>query len=176
MEKLIHMIEEELKNVESQGLTPANLETTYKLVDIEKDIYEIKEKKMELEEGGKMREYRNGGYSNYERDYGAYNGRGSYIGEYDNYNYGRRGVPDSRMYRGNDHRMKEHIERIMEGADEYDYGKQRYMHGDGEQRVHEGLEKMMYAVCMFIESTMDFAETPQEKEIIRKHIHKIKNI
>ena len=43
MEKLIHMIEEELKNVESQGLTPANLETTYKLVDIEKDIFEIKE-------------------------------------------------------------------------------------------------------------------------------------
>jgi hypothetical protein len=29
---------------------------------------------------------------------------------------------------------------------------------------------------MFVETAMDFAETPEEKEIIRKHIQKLKNI
>jgi hypothetical protein len=40
----------------------------------------------------------------------------------------------------------------------------------------EGLEKTMYAVCTLVESLMDSAETAEEKEIIRKHIEKIKNI
>lgn len=30
--------------------------------------------------------------------------------------------------------------------------------------------------CMFVESTMEFAETPQEKEIIRKHIQKLQKM
>lgn len=38
------------------------------------------------------------------------------------------------------------------------------------------LKKMMYAVCMFVESAMDFAESPEEKEIIRKHVQKLKNL
>jgi hypothetical protein len=42
--------------------------------------------------------------------------------------------------------------------------------------MHEGLDRLMYGICMLVESTMDFAETPQEKEIIRKHIQKIKNV
>jgi hypothetical protein len=50
------------------------------------------------------------------------------------------------------------------------------MHGGDESRVVEGLEKLMYAVCMLVESTMDFAETPTEKEIVRKHIQKISRI
>jgi hypothetical protein len=68
------------------------------------------------------------------------------------------------------------MDRIMDGVDQYEYGKERYMHGGDDARVMEGLEKIMYAVCMFVESAMDFADTPQEKELIRKHIQKIKNI
>ena len=55
MEKLIHIVKEELKNVEQQGLNPSNLETTYKLVDIVKDLYEIKEKEKEQEEGSRLK-------------------------------------------------------------------------------------------------------------------------
>ena len=50
------------------------------------------------------------------------------------------------------------------------------MGGGTQERMNEGLEKLMYATCVFIESMMDFAETPEEKEIIRRHIHKIKNM
>ena len=42
--------------------------------------------------------------------------------------------------------------------------------------MKEGLEKLMYGICMFVETVMDFAETPEEKEIIRKHIQKMKGI
>ena len=72
--------------------------------------------------------------------------------------------------------MKEHMDRMMDGMDQYEYGKDRYMHGNDDGRMVEGLEKLMYALCMFVESAMDFAETPQEKEIIRKHVQKISRI
>lgn len=38
------------------------------------------------------------------------------------------------------------------------------------------IANIMYAVCMFIESAMDFAETPEEKDIIRRHVQKMNNI
>ena len=72
-----------------------------------------------------------------------------------------------------DPRMWDRLERIMDGADMYNYGRERYRGGDSEERMYDGLEKLMYALCTFVESTMDFAETPQEKEIIRKHIQKM---
>ena len=89
---------------------------------------------------------------------------------YDDYSYGRRGG-----YRGND-RFREHLNRVIDGADMYEYGRERYMEGGSEERIYDGLEKLMYAVCTFVESTMDFAESAEEKEIIRKHIQKLKNI
>jgi hypothetical protein len=72
--------------------------------------------------------------------------------------------------------MNEHLMRIQDGTDIYQYGRERYRHGRNDERMYDGLEKLMYAICMFIESTMDFAESPQEKEIIRKHIQKLRNI
>lgn len=168
MEKLKELIKKELKEVENKGLTASNLESTSKLVDILKDLEEVEgqEKGMRNEykiEGRYRDNYRDGGYSNYREDYGR---------PYMNYdNYGMRGG-----YGGYDSRMKDHIDRIMDGAEQYEYGRDRYRHGGSEERMKDGLEKLMYALCMFIESTMDFAQSPQEKEIIRKHIQKIRNI
>ena len=75
-----------------------------------------------------------------------------------------------------DNRMRDHLNRIYEGAEMYEYGRDRYQHGGNEERIYDGLEKLMYALCMFVESTMEFAETPQEKEIIRKHIQKLQKM
>ena len=72
--------------------------------------------------------------------------------------------------------MKEHLDRINDGVEMYDYGRERYQHGDSEERIYEGLEKLMYAVCMFVESAMDFAETPEEKDIIRRHVQKMSSM
>lgn len=194
MEKLLEQVKKELTEIESKGINASNLEIIDKLVDIYKDLGEIKQ----MEEGGgqKMQEYSRyresgGGYREGYRD--GYNDSGSGSGyreggggrgeaargEYRESaygEYGRRGVPGSGRGRSYNARMRDHMDRMMDGMDQYEYGKERYMHSGDESRVIEGLEKLMYAMCMFVESAMDFAETPQEKEIIRKHIQKISHI
>ena len=175
MEKLLKNVQKEIEQISEQGISSGNLETLSKLIDIEKDIYEVKEKEQEEREGGKSMMY--GNYMDY--NYGARGRDGRYMDGYypirDRYDdrYGRRG-----NYRGPEHdnRIYQHLDRMMEGADEYQYGRNRYMDGGTQERMNEGLEKLMYATCVFIESMMDFAETPEEKEIIRRHINKIKNM
>lgn len=165
MEKLYENIKKELKEIESNGIDASNLETTGKLVDIMKDLSEIKQN----EESGRMREYNeyNRGYQ--ENGYGR-----NYNSRYEE-NYGRRGGGRG-GYNGNN-RMREHLNRIYDGAEMYEYGRNRYQYGDGgEERIYDGLEKLMYALCMFVESTMEFAETPQEKDIIRRHVQKLQKI
>ena len=44
MEKILENVRKEIKEIEEQGINANNLEILYKLTDIEKDIYEIKEK------------------------------------------------------------------------------------------------------------------------------------
>lgn len=152
MEKLLEQIKAELKAVEEKGVNASNLELIGKLADIYKDL-----SKIQLMEGGaEALDYR------YYDDYGARGGGGR--GGYREGGYGRRYS-----------RMRDYMDRMADGMDQYEYSKERYMHGDDE-RVIDGLEKIMYAMCMFVESAMDFAESPQEKEIIRKHIQKISRI
>ncbi len=43
-------------------------------------------------------------------------------------------------------------------------------------RLVEGMEMIMGAICNFVEELSDYAETSQEKEVIRKHLNKMKNI
>lgn len=170
MEKLIQNIEKELKEVEQQGLEAANLQTVATLVEMTKELYEIQK----LKGGQGMRDY-----NGYGRDYrdGDYRD-GGYGRDYrDNYNYmddyGRRGMPGSGRYR-NDGRFREHLERMMDSAEAYEYGRERYRSGGSEERMVDALEKMMCCISIFIENAMDFAETPHEKEIIKKHIQKMK--
>lgn len=177
MEKLLEQVKKELGEIEAKGINASNIELIDKLVDIYKDLGEIKK----LEEGGQqMQEYSRyresgGGYREGYRDgYSDSGGSGGNGGGYGEYN--RRGIPGSGRGRGYSTRMRDHMDRMIDGMDQYEYGKDRYMHSGDDSRVVEGLEKLMYAMCMFVESAMDFAETPQEKEIIRKHIQKIKHL
>lgn len=187
MDKLIKLIEKELKEVGENGLTSANLETTSKLVDMYKDLKETEGGSygmpyreggysMPYGEGGYREEgYREGGGGYSEGSGGGYSARGGYSNG-GNYNRQYSGNYGARRYNGYDQRMRDHINRISEGAEMYEYGRERYQHGGSDDRLTDGLEKMMYAICMFVESTMEFAETPQEKEIIRKHLQKIRNM
>lgn len=162
MEKILDNVKKEIKQIAEQGINANNIDVLYKLIDIEKDIHEIKEK-----EGGSMmrRDYM-------DRDYGMPRTRGRDGRYMDRDSYNR----DNYGHIGYDDRIYQYIDRIMEGANEYQYGKDRYRDGGTQDRMEDGLEKLMYAVCIFIESMMDFAETPEEKEIIRHHIQKIKTM
>lgn len=183
MDKLIEKIENELKVFEEQGITSSNLATIGALADAYKDLVEAKEKKNETERGEYgMRYPREGSRNVYmpiyrERGNYEYNdgGRGNYNymdGGYNGYMEGRGG-----NYR---HSPMEHLfdkmNRLFDHMEYYVDGKDRYHAGAHSGHMTEGLEKTMYAVCTLVESLMDSAETADEKEIIRKHIEKIKNI
>ena len=171
---LKELIKKELKEVATKGLTSSNLESTYKLVDILKDLTEVESEGKEMHQSGQGGQYGMGEY----RYVPQYMGSGAWRG-YMEGDYGGRGYMEGyreggRSYNGPDKRMRDRVERVIEGAEVYDYGRDRYQHGGSHEAMEEGLEKMMYAVCMLVETAMDAAQSPKEKEIIRKHIQKIK--
>ena len=171
MHKLIENATKELKEIEKVGLNATNLDNAFKL----SSIYSKLKKTAEMEEET-MRGMYNDGRGGY-RDGGNSGGYSNYNG-YGREGYGRRGVPGSGRggYRG-EGRWSEYLDRVMDSAEMYQYGRSRYRDGDDDgERMIDGLEKMMYAICTFVEATMDFAESPEEKEIVRKHIQKLQKM
>ena len=147
MDELKHRVKKELENISSKGITASNLDSTYKLVDIYKDILEIREKEEK---------------DNYDR--GRMRGD-----EYDRYS-GRRD------YYPIDERFERYMTRMREGMSDYDAGRSRYRDGSSNERMVEGIEMTMGAIVNFIESLMDIAETSQEKEIVRKYVDRIRKV
>lgn len=178
MYKLIENITKELEQIGNQGVNTNNLAMLGELTDIQKDLYEIEKMKKE-QEGGHMRDYGRDDY--YERDRyrdsyrdgGRDYGRG-YVDYERDYGYPTQ-YPLRRRYAGDD-RMAEHLEHIHDGVERYQEGRERYRHGENEERMYDGLERLMYGICKLVETTMDLAETPRAKEIIRKHVQKMKDI
>lgn len=155
MDKIIEKLNKELEQIEVQiddkGFTKEKLEITGRILEILKDAEEIKMMCKEREEEKEEIEYHHELYKNklLKRNENKYS-----IGEY----------------------LKKHINKIYECIDMYEDGKNEYLHNSDESYMVEGLEKIMYGISMLIETILDFSETHQEKEIIRRHIHKLKNI
>ena len=169
MHKLLERVEKELENIADKGLSSSNLETTYKLIDIYKDIKESKyyDEQCGEYDAGRMRDSR-GRYTGdrerdrrYDRDYHDYD---------DKWNDDRYGTYPMNT------RINRYFDKIRDGMDTYDYDHERYRKGDNPDRLVEGMEMIMGAICNFIEELSDYAETSQEKEVIRKHLNKMKNI
>lgn len=144
MEELLKRVKKELYAIADKGITSSNLETTYKLIDIYKDIKES--------------EYYEKMVDNTRSDISKYN----YLDD------------DWNTYP--DERTKRYMRKIKDGIENYSSGKTRYKDGGSNERMIEGIEMTMCAIVDFIESLIDIAETSQEKEIVRKHIDKIKRI
>ena len=180
MHKLLENATKELKQIEEVGLNSSNVDNAYKLASIAKNIYKIE--KYEEETEMRRSDYGRGGYDDDWYDTRRHRDDGYWGDHYPSDHpmhddYTRRGMTGSvrRRYRGDD-RMNDYLDRIMDSADMYIYGRERYRDSGDHERVSEGLEKLMHSVCVFVESMIDFAETPEEKEIIRKHIQKMKSL
>lgn len=166
MEALMKKVKKELDTIADKGISSSNLEATNKLVDIYKDLKEI----CEMEEGGERGMYgarsrgRDGRFKgdDWDDDYGARGGRGSRGG-----NYG---------YYPIDERHERHFDRMREGLEHYSAGRRRYMDGGSHERMVEGIEMTMAAIVGFVECLVDFAETSEEKEIVRKYVDKLKKV
>ena len=151
MDKIIERLNKELELIENQidekGFTKEKLEITGKLLEVLKDAKEVE---MMCEEHEENKEHH---FDSHQDKISTYN----------------------KKYPNNTH-LRDYVDRIDKGIDIYEEGKDKYHHGDDDYRMIEGLEKVMYGICMFIECMLDFAESPQEKEVIRHHIRKLKNM
>lgn len=154
MDELLRKVKKELETIGDKGLTSSNLDTTYKLIDIYKDIKEAEYYECKTEEG----------------TYDAKRGS-RYMGDHDkwdNKSYDR--------YYPLDDRYDRYLTRMREGLYNYSEGRDRYRDGDSKERMLDGVEMAMGALVNFVEFMMDNVETTHEKDVIRKYIDKLKKV
>lgn len=167
MRKLYTDICKEIDCIETQGINTSNIDNLFKLVDIAKDLIELDEK---TDEEGNVMRYNRGRYND------DYSYRDNYRGNYRNNGRDGYGRMYDERYGHIDERFYDRLDRITEALEDYMYGKDRYRDSGGTDRMKEGLDKVMYGVCTLVETIMDFSETPEEKEIVRKHIDKMRDV
>lgn len=157
MMKLKEQVDEKLENIIEQGVQGSNLDVLGKLVDIKKDLEEIK---CYEEKGGDDMRYRDGN------------------------EYGRRGVPGTgrgrrRSYsrRGN-YRGEEMIDEMYGAYQEYSEGSEEYGNGNYEAKdaTMESLEYMLESVVEFIKMLKNEANSQEEIKLIKKYTEKIANM
>jgi len=163
-DKIKELVVKELKQFSNTtDLNGEELDVLYKLVDIDKDLenidyWNVKKEVMKMRYSENYGDYSEGGYS--EGRYG---------------NYGRRGVPGTGRgrYRGHDD-GEEMLESMKESYGAYSesrsYGRGNY---GAEQESMEALEDTMKLFTEFAQKMIQEVDSPEAKQIIRKHLRKI---
>lgn len=159
-DKVKDLVCKELEKFSNSELTSDELDVLYKLVDIDKDLENIDYWKCK-KEVMKMR------YENY-GDYSE--------GGYSEGRYGRRGVPGTGRgrYRGHDD-GEDMIEDMKESYSAYSESRSAYNRGNynaGEDSM-EALEDTMRLFTEFAQKMIKEVDSPEAKQIIRKHLRKI---
>ncbi len=165
-DKIKDLVVKELEQFADAELNGEELDVLYKLVDIYKDLenvdyWKIKKEVMEMRYGN-YGEYSDGGYSE---------------GRYGNYgNYGRRGVPGTGRgrYRGHDE-GEEMLETMKESYGAYSESMEAYNRGNynAGQDGMKALDDTMQLFTEFTQKMIQEADSPEAKQIIRKHLRKI---
>lgn len=167
MRELLEKVERELEKIGDKGLTSSNLDTTFKLIDIYKDIKESEYYQHMCEDeksyDARRRDSRGRYMGHDEDDYDARGDRGGSRGRYNTYYpWGER--------------EERYFDRIRQGMDEYAEGRGRYRDGSSQDKMLDGIELAMTALVSFVETLYDHVETTKEKEVIRGHIEKLKKL
>ena len=159
-DKIKDMVKKELEKFSDTELNEGNLDVLYKLVDICKDLENIDYWNVK-KEVMKMR------YNNY-GDYSE--------GEYSEGRYGRRGVPGTGRgrYRGHDD-GEDMIEDMRESYSAYSESRNAYGRGNygAEQESMKALEDTMELFTEFAQKMIQEVDSPEAKQIIKKHLRKI---
>lgn len=160
-DKIKAMVVKELEQFsDTADLHGDELDVLYKLVDIDKDLENIDYWKIKKEDI-KMR------YNNY----GEYSDGG-----YSEGRYGRRGVPGTGRgrYRGHDD-GEDMLEDMKESYSAYSESRNAYSRGNygAEQESMEALEDTMRLFTEFTQKMIQEVDSPEAKQIIKKHLRKI---
>ena len=157
-ENIKEVVTKELKQYSSTELNEDDLDIMYKLVDVIKDLENFDYWNCK-KEAIKMR-----------YDYGDYSD-GGYSG-----NYGRRGVPGTGRgrYRGYSD-GEEMIEDMRESYGAYSESRNAYHRGNysAGQDSMEALEDTMRLFTEFAQKMIQEVDSPEAKQIIKKHLRKI---
>ena len=160
-DKIKELVVKELEQFSNTtDLNGEELDVLYKLVDIDKDLENIDYWNVK-KEVMKMR------YNNY-GDYSE--------GEYSEGRYGRRGVPGTGRgrYRGHDD-GEDMIEDMRESYSAYSESRNAYGRGNygAEQESMKALEDTMELFTEFAQKMIQEVDSPEAKQIIKKHLRKI---
>lgn len=173
-DKIKALVIKELEQFSEDELNDEDLDILYKLVDIDKDLENIdywKTKKEVMKMGYNYGGYSDGGYSD-----GGYS-EGGYSG-----NYGRRGVPGSgrgrsrgRYRAGGYSEGEEMLEDMKESYGAYSESRNAYSRGNygAGQDSMKALEDTMELFTEFTQKMVQEVDSPEAKQIIRKHLKRI---
>ena len=170
MRKLCELIEHELQKIAEKGLTTANLETAYKLVDMYKDLKNTDYWETKGEYYDHVLMEMRGGYSNMDDDYSMRGRKRDRMGRYsrdDGMMY-----DDMRMDRRYAHNDGMMHDRYMDAKMSYRADKSH----DSKQRLMDSLEDYMDEFTNKIKEMARDADTVEEKELINKFMVKLQNI
>lgn len=160
LDKIKETVEKELKQFSNADLSEEELDILCKLIDINKDIENIDYWNVK-KEVMKMR-------------YNAYDRYSD--GEYSEGRYGRRGVPGTgrSRYRGHDD-GEEMLDDMRESYSAYYESRNAYGRGNygAEQESMKALEETMELFTEFAQKMLQEVDSPEAKQIIRKHLRKI---
>lgn len=187
MEKLCTLIEDELRKVSEKGITTANLDNVYKLVDMMKDLKNMDYWETKEEYYGTMMD--EGGYS---QD-GGYSQEGGYSerrrrdsrGRYSRADGPDTGYRDGTSYRRGYSRNQygggysRNSEPDMERYDRYMHSKNSYRSSktpECKQRMMDMLEDYMDDFTHKMEELARDSDCAEEKETIMRYLRKLQDI
>lgn len=170
-DKVKNLVVKELERFSNTAeLNGDELDVLYKLVDIDKDLenidyWNVKKEVMKMRYGN-YGEYSDGGYSDGGYSEGRYG------------NYGRRGVPGTGRgrYRARSYSEgEEMLEDMKDSYGAYSESRDAYSRGNygaGEDSM-KALEDTMELFTEFAQKMIQEVESPEAKQIIKKHLRKI---
>lgn len=166
-EKINEQIDKKINAILEQGIQAGNVDFLYKMVDIKKDMAEIKKEEEEMMYRAGGRNYRESSYSEGNYSEGNYGRRQrDSRGRYMEGSYGRRGVPGTGKGR---YRGEEMIDEM-----EYHYGNYSESSEYGaEGETMKSLEYMMESVVAFVKMLQEDANSQEEMQLIKRYAKKI---
>lgn len=164
IDKVTEEIDKTLNRLMEQGVQSNNIDFLYKMIDVKKDIAEIKKEEEEMMYKGR-RSY---------RDYGEGRGRNQY-GEYNEGSYGRRQRDSRGRYMEGTSYGHEMLDEMYGAYGEYHEGRQEYNRGNygAKEDTMKSLEYMLESMVDFVEMLKNDASSQEEINLIKKYTKKI---
>lgn len=162
-EKLCEKVDEKIKTILEQGIQAGNVDMLGKMVDIKKDVTEMKKEEKEMRYmTGSYNDGRGGNYGEY-GEYGNYSGgrrrdsRGRYM---EGSSYGRRGVPGTGRGR---YRGEEMMDEMAYHYGNYSEGREQY---GADQETMESFKYMLKSFKDYYKHLKEEASSQQEVKML----------